>query len=85
MAYSVCWMLMAILIGTCMCRPFALNWNPALKGHCGQRIPAYIAIAATDILGDIMLLSLPMPMIWNLHASLANKIGLSVVFALGSL
>ena len=78
-------MLMVDLIGACMCRPFALNWNPSLKGHCGNRIPAYIAIAATDILGDIMLLSLPMPMIWKLRISTANKIGLSVVFALGFL
>ena len=78
-------MLMTVLIGACMCRPFALNWNPELKGHCGARIPAYIAIAALDIFGDILILSLPMPMIWGLHTNTASKIGLSCVFALGFL
>ncbi len=76
---------MTVLIGACMCRPFALNWDPTIPGHCGQRIPAYIAIAALDIFGDILILALPMPMIWNLHASMSNKVGLSFVFALGIL
>lgn len=56
-----------------------------LKGHCGHRIPAYTAIAALDIVGDMMILALPMPMIWNLRSSTASKIGLSFVFALGIL
>jgi len=56
-----------------------------LKGHCGDRIPAYISIAALDIFGDILILLLPMPMIWKLHSTRANKIGLSLVFALGFL
>ena len=76
---------MTILIGACMCRPFALNWNPMLKGHCGERIPAYIAIAALDIFGDILIVLLPMPFIWNLKSSKARKTGLSFVFALGLL
>ncbi|KAL8737568.1 MAG: hypothetical protein Q9181_001546 [Wetmoreana brouardii] len=65
--------------------PFALNWNPSLKGHCGDRNAAYIAIAALDILGDALICALPMPMIWRLRTSTASKIGLSVVFALGFL
>ena len=76
---------MTALIGACMCRPFALNWNPKLKGHCGKRIPAYIFIAALDIFGDILIVSLPMPMIWKLQSSMGSKIGLSFVFALGLL
>ncbi|KAG8526147.1 uncharacterized protein KY384_000140 [Bacidia gigantensis] len=85
LGYQVCWMLMTILIGACMCRPFAKNWNPMLKGHCGDRIPAYIAIAALDIVGDFSIMCLPLPMIWKLHTSTTNKIGLSFVFALGTL
>lgn len=85
LGYIICWMLMTILIGACMCRPFAKNWNPMLNGHCGDRIPAYIAIAATDIVGDLLIVALPMPMIWKLHSTTANKIGLSAVFALGFL
>ena len=68
-----------------MCRPFAKNWNPELKGHCGASIPAYICIAALDIFGDLMIITLPMPMIWRLHTSTSNKIGLSLIFALGIL
>jgi len=44
---------MSILIGACMCRPFALNWDTSLEGICGNRLHAYIAIAALDIFGDI--------------------------------
>ena len=76
---------MTILIGAAMCRPFALNWDPELKGHCGDRIPAYISIAALDIFGDLLILILPIPMIWNLHSSTLKKISLSCIFALGFL
>lgn len=78
-------MLMTMLIGACMCRPFEKNWNPRLNGSCGDRIPAYIAIASLDIIGDFLIMTLPMPMIWKLQSSTANKVGLTFVFALGFL
>jgi len=57
MIYSTCWMIMVISIGAGLCRPFAFNWDKTIKGgKCGDLDPAYISIAALDILGDSMII-----------------------------
>ena len=76
---------MVISIGAGLCRPFAYNWDHTINGTCGAQNPAYIAIAALDILGDIAIIVLPMPMIWKLQIGTPSKIGLSLLFALGFL
>ncbi len=48
---------MVIAIGAGLCRPFAYNWDKSIRGgKCGALDPAYISIAALDILGDVMII-----------------------------
>ena len=50
-------MIMVISIGAGLCRPFAYNWDKSIEGgRCGELDPAYISIAALDILGDAMII-----------------------------
>ena len=50
-------MIMVISIGAGLCRPFAYNWDKSIPGgKCGELDPAYISIAALDILGDAMII-----------------------------
>lgn len=83
--YQVCWLIMTILIGLCLCRPFAYNWNKNISGKCGEQKPTYVSIAVTDLVGDTLLVLTPLPMIWKLHTSISNKIGLTFIFTLGFL
>ncbi|KAL8726094.1 MAG: hypothetical protein Q9166_006931 [cf. Caloplaca sp. 2 TL-2023] len=77
---------MVIAIGAGLCRPFAYNWDKTIEGgRCGALNAAYISIAALDILGDAMIIALPMPSVWRLQTSTATKIGLTVIFTLGLL
>ncbi|KAI4159446.1 MAG: hypothetical protein L6R39_000348 [Caloplaca ligustica] len=58
MVYCVCWTIMTIAIGAGLCRPFAYNWDKSIEGgSCGALNPAYISIAALDILGDTMIIA----------------------------
>ena len=82
-AYCIAWIIMVILIGAFLCRPFAFNWDKTLIGTCGQLDPAFISIAATDIIGDLMIICLPMPWVWSLNTSMHVKVGVSFVFSLG--
>lgn len=51
---------MVIAIGAGLCRPFAYNWDKTIEGgRCGALNPAYISIAALDILGDVMIIGTP--------------------------
>lgn len=57
LVYCTCWWIMDISIGAGLCRPFAYNWDRSIAGgKCGQLDPAYISIAALDILGDAMII-----------------------------
>lgn len=48
---------MVISIGAWLCSPFAYNWDKSIAGgKCGKLDPAYISIAALDILGDVMII-----------------------------
>lgn len=77
---------MTILIGAVLCRPFAYNWDKTIPGgKCGAQDPAYIAIAALDIVGDAAIIALPMPIVWKLRVNISTKIALSLVFAVAFL
>ncbi|KAI9760262.1 MAG: hypothetical protein M4579_001776 [Chaenotheca gracillima] len=84
MSLCVMWAVMTILIGFLICTPLSYNWNLNTPyGHCGDQNAAYVAIGVVDIVTDMMILALPIPMLWKLQIPVANKIALSSVFGLG--
>lgn len=86
LAICVLWGVMTILVAFLLCRPLGYNWNllPP-SGHCGNQQSAYAAVGITDILTDVMILVLPLPMIWKLQLPLGNKIALAGLLCLGIL
>ena len=71
-----------ILQAFLICRPFAKNWDP---GTCGSSKASFLAEGIINIVIDLTMIILPMPMIWQLQMSQPRKISLTVVFALGIL
>lgn len=71
--------LMAFLI----CRPFAKNWDPLLPGVCGSAIKALVATSVINLVVDLMIIVLPMPMVWQLQMAARKKIALTMTFGLG--
>ena len=69
------------------CTPVAALWNP--MAHAGARCvnytPALILFAVVNALTDITILSLPMPILWRLHASKTRRRQLVGIFGLGGL
>ena len=45
----------------------------------------YFALGVTDLALDIVVLCLPMPIIWGLHATRRKKLGVASIFGLGFL
>lgn len=84
MGLVILWCLTVILCGFFLCRPFAFNWNQSIEGgNCGDQVKSYIITGALNICTDIMVLGLPLPIVWKLHAPLANRIALLGLFAIG--
>ena len=69
------------------CYPIQLNWEAsgALAASCIQTNTMYLAQAWTDILTDVMILSLPIPCIWALQMPARHKVGVTAIFLLGLL
>ena len=85
MGFVTCWALSVVLETFFLCRPFKYNWEPVGKHTCGNRVATYIASGGMNLITDLMVLSLPIPMVWALQIPRRNKIILLGVFGVGLL
>ncbi|KAF7908362.1 uncharacterized protein EAF01_004117 [Botrytis porri] len=67
------------------CKPFAANWDASIPSACIDRNAFYIWTSIPNIATDLAILALPIPVVWNLHATRRTKILLTITFAVGSL
>jgi hypothetical protein len=86
---------MLVVIGSCVgivvsllaaCTPFAKNIDVTVRGgECINRGSLYIATAVINIITDIILLVLPIPMVLGLQMVRSRKIMLITLFSVGSM
>lgn len=86
---------MFVVIGSCVgivvsllaaCRPFAKNIDvTVVDGQCLNKTALYIATGILNIITDIMVLLLPIPMVLRLQMSTSRKIMLILLFSVGSM
>lgn len=83
MLYTLARMLSIIL----RCTSIAAFWNQAAypNAHCVNYKVAFIVFAVVNALSDIIILSLPMPILWRLHANKMRRKQLIGIFGLGGL
>ncbi len=85
MAFTLVFGIGLILQAFLICRPFAKNWDPLLPGTCGSSTASFLADGIINIVIDLTMIILPMPLVWQLQMSQQRKLALSAVFALGIL
>ncbi|KAL8727053.1 MAG: hypothetical protein Q9166_006296 [cf. Caloplaca sp. 2 TL-2023] len=83
--FSICWSIMVILVLSFQCRPVQYIWDKSIKGTCVNAPLFFIIGSAPNVFTDFALLVLPLPAVWNLHTTRAQKISLTAIFLLGSL
>ena len=67
------------------CTPVSYFWDPARGGGCFDQSAFYMSGGSLNIVGDALVLALPMHMIWKLHTSRSQKLAVTFLFLLGSL
>ena len=67
------------------CRPLAKYWNPLRSGVCENSRASLVALSSCNIIADVLIVLLPLPMVWRLQITTRRKIELSIIFALGFL
>jgi len=68
-----------------MCIPVSHFWDLSLNGKCMNRLAFWFSNAALNIATDIMIFSIPMPLLKQLQLPKRQKIGLMFVFGFGAL
>ena len=78
---AVAWLVPTIVV----CHPISAYWDP--EGHQGRCINYNVFgtwISLPNILSDLILMGLPMPVLWLLNMSTAKKLGVIATLAVGS-
>ena len=85
MSYIVLYGIASIFVTIFQCTPISHVWDKTEQGYCISLTAFWYAGAVANIIGDVAVLILPMRPTWELAIPKRQKIGLMVVFALGSL
>lgn len=78
-------LLIAVLLESfLLCRPFAFTWDKTIAGGvCGSTQQAYLSIAIVNLVIDLMVVTLPMPVLWKLKMPAKKKIVISAILGMG--
>ena len=78
-------LLIGIILASVICQPFAYQWDKSIHGgRCLNISKFYQWITFPNILTDIAMLLLPLPVIYRLQKSRIQRIGLLLTFLTGS-
>ena len=82
-ALGVSWIISAIPTITWSCVPISKFWNREQHGHCINVYAWFLVSGAYDILIDLIVLLLPIPMVWNLQMARKRKVLVAGAFVCG--
>lgn len=87
-AYAVIVLVMAFGVGIVLstfliCSPIAKFWYHLLPGTCGNFDEFILATSIGNLVVDLTIILLPIPMVWWLQTLTRRKIELTITFTLG--
>ena len=68
-----------------LCQPFSRYWNVLGPGHCGSLSGSQVATSSINVVVDLAIVLLPLPIIWKLKMQTAKKIKIMCIFAVGAM
>ena len=77
------WFIAIDFMAIFVCVPVEKYWNPIIPGHCLNQQKTFLGTAVPNIVTDLIILLLPMPMVWKLQTRLSLKIYLVFTFVAG--
>ncbi|KAL2813027.1 CFEM domain-containing protein [Aspergillus granulosus] len=86
LAITIAWGAATFLAQLFSCSPINYFWNKwdgEHEGHCSSHNALLLAHAILNIVMDVVVIGIPMPILFKLHMSLEKRIGMCVMFAVG--
>ena len=74
----------AIIADCLICQPISYRWaSTTVGGSCGDQKALDLDIAVLNLLLDVVVVVLPMPILWGLQLAKGKKAGLTCMFGIG--
>lgn len=67
------------------CSPRSKYWIADTPGHCINYTKAGLAYGAMNIVSDLLIFVLPLPVVWRLKLSRREKAAISLIFMTGAM
>ena len=85
-ALTISWWLAAFIDTIFQCIPVQYSWNMDMKnGRCQDIRAAALGTGISNLILDVLLLALPLPMIWQIKIDRKIRVSLTGIFLLGAL
>ncbi|CAG8955236.1 hypothetical protein HYFRA_00007253 [Hymenoscyphus fraxineus] len=67
-----------------ICRPFSFQWDKTIEGgKCGNQNLGILLVAFLNLVTDLIIVIMPMPLVWNLKMPRHKRLALIGIFSLG--
>jgi uncharacterized membrane protein len=80
---SIALLVAVVLESFLLCRPFEFTWNKTIDGVCGSSLKAYLSVAIVNLIIDLSIVALPMPVLWGLKMARKKKVAITFILCLG--
>ncbi len=86
-ALLICTAIASLVADFAACRPFEANWGPpeVQAVACINKQALFVWSTLPNIITDVVMLTLPLPVVWKLHTPTQLKVALTLTFLVGSL
>lgn len=82
--YNIVWAISTWIVNLTVCTPIAFYYDRTIPGgHCRNQAISGSINGGLSLLGDVLVLCLPIPVIWNLKINTRKKTGILGIFLLG--
>lgn len=76
---------MVVLLETfLLCRPFTYHWDKSIDGKYADKTQAFLSARIINLLIDICIVLMLMPLLWNLQTPVAKFFSISAIFSIGT-
>ena len=67
------------------CNPVERAWDKTVPGHCINVVKLWLGNAIPNIVTDLVIIVIPLPLVWNLQMRRSQKIAVCGIFLTGGL
>ena len=76
-------MMFGLMTSILECVPFRKAWLPTVPGHCLDNYTMIFIFSLLSVVVDVLIMLLPLPVLWRLHAGRSQRLSLISLFFCG--